>query len=46
MASLLQVEQERETRTIERIQNREVLASFFFFFKWGNIIFKVLERKP
>ena len=45
MASLLQVEQERETRTTERIQNREVVASFFFFFKWGNIIFKVLVRK-
>ena len=32
MVSLLQVEQERETRTTERIQNREVVASFFFFF--------------
>ena len=31
MVSLLQVEQERETRTTERIQNREVVASFFFF---------------
>lgn len=36
MASLLQAEQERENTATGRIQNREVVRHFFFFFFVGE----------